>query len=153
LEESGPQENRAFQSELKHFRVGTSVANGKGGCGLNRWNSFLKGLAMMKTFTKILVVMTVGIGLAVMGIVSAGARSSIDDPFDAATAYKTKCVACHGPKAEKKFDAAKTDDEHLQIILKGKKMEKPPNMPAYEEKGITAEQAKSLLEYMKSIRQ
>ena len=49
--------------------------------------------------------------------------------------------------------AAKSDDEHVQIILKGKKGEKPPNMPAYETKGITAEQAKALLDHMKSLRQ
>lgn len=88
---------------------------------------------------------------------AAGARTSgavLDAAtFDAAKTYKGKCVACHGAKAEKKFDAAKSDDEHVQIILKGKKPEKPPNMPAYETKGITAEQAKSLLDYMKSLRQ
>jgi len=85
-------------------------------------------------------------------IPAAGARSSSAE-FDAAKTYKSKCVACHGAKAEKKFDAAKSDDEHVQVILKGKKIEKPPNMPAYETKGITAEQAKSLLDYMKSLRQ
>jgi mono/diheme cytochrome c family protein len=91
--------------------------------------------------------------LIALGLVPAGARTTADDQFNASETYKTKCVACHGPKAEKKFDSAKSDDEHLQIILKGKKMEKPPNMPAYEEKGITTEQAKALLEYMKSLHQ
>jgi len=36
--------------------------------------------------------------------------------------------------------------------LKGKKMEKPPNMPGYEAKGINEEQAKALLAHMKSLR-
>jgi hypothetical protein len=36
--------------------------------------------------------------------------------------------------------------------MKGKKPEKPPNMPAYGEKGVTAEQAKALLEYMKKLK-
>jgi mono/diheme cytochrome c family protein len=63
--------------------------------------------------------------------------------------YKTKCFACHGATAEKKFDATKTDDELIQIVLKGKKMEKPPNMPGFEEKGITADQAKALVAFMK----
>ena len=72
--------------------------------------------------------------------------------FDAATTYKGKCVACHGPKADKKFDATKSDDECVQAILKGKKAAKPPHMPEYESKGITAEQAKALLDYMKSLR-
>ena len=87
--------------------------------------------------------------LALLGIASVGKTQN----FDAAKTYKGKCVACHGPKAEKKFDAAKSDDEHVQIILKGKKAEKPPNMPGYEAKGVTADQAKALLAYMKSLRQ
>ena len=89
--------------------------------------------------------------LAFFGMVSVGKTKP--QTFDAAKTYKGKCVACHGPKAEKKFDAAKSDDEHLQIILKGKKAEKPPNMPAYETKGVTPDQAKALLDYMKSLRQ
>ena len=88
--------------------------------------------------------------LTLLGIISAGART---EDFDAAKTYKTKCLACHGPKADKKFDAAKSDEEHVQIILKGKKAEKPPNMPGYESKGITADQAKALLDHMKSLRQ
>ena len=95
----------------------------------------------------------IAITLTVLGIVSAGARNLKTHDFNAATTYKGKCVACHGPKAEKKFDASKSDDEHVQIILKGKKAEKPPNMPGYESKGITADQAKALLDYMKTLRQ
>ena len=73
-------------------------------------------------------------------------------PSDPAAYYKSKCVACHGQKAEKKFDASLTDEQHLDAILKGKKPEKPPNMPAYGEKGVTPDQAKALLEYMKQLR-
>ncbi len=73
-------------------------------------------------------------------------------PSDPAAYYKTKCVACHGQKAEKKFDAALTDEQYLDAILKGKKPEKPPNMPAFGEKGVTSEQAKALLDYMKQLR-
>lgn len=79
------------------------------------------------------------------------ARTATQD--DSAALYKSKCVACHGATAEKKFDATKADDELLQIVLKGKKLEKPPNMPGYEEKGVTADQAKALIAYMKSQRQ
>jgi mono/diheme cytochrome c family protein len=71
---------------------------------------------------------------------------------DVATTYKTKCAACHSPAAAKFFDPAKTDEEHVQTILKGKKGEKPPYMPAFEEKGITADQAKELAAYMKQLR-
>jgi mono/diheme cytochrome c family protein len=97
--------------------------------------------------------MAAAILLTLLGIVSAVASHSSPPAFDAAKTYKGKCLMCHGPKAEKKFDTAKSDDEHVQIILKGKKAEKPPHMPAYETKGVTAEQAKALLDYMKSIRQ
>lgn len=79
------------------------------------------------------------------------APSASQDQFDAAATYKAKCVACHGAKSEKKFDATKADAVHVEAILKGRKMEKPPNMPGYEEKGITEDQAKALLAYMKSI--
>jgi len=73
-------------------------------------------------------------------------------PSDPTAFYKAKCVVCHGPKAEKKFDASLTDEQYIDAILKGKKPEKPPNMPAYGEKGVTAEQAKGLLDHMKQLR-
>ena len=73
-------------------------------------------------------------------------------PSDPAAFYKAKCVVCHGQKVEKKFDPALTDEQYLDAILKGKKPEKPPNMPAYGEKGVSAEQAKALLDYMKQLR-
>jgi mono/diheme cytochrome c family protein len=82
-------------------------------------------------------------------IASVPARTTDDDT---AALYKTKCVACHGATAEKKFDATKTDDELIQSVLKGKKPEKPPNMPAFEERGITADQAKALVAFMKSLK-
>ncbi|MDX6305711.1 MAG: hypothetical protein QOG23_1571 [Blastocatellia bacterium] len=84
-------------------------------------------------------------------VVTVPARAGADD-FDAAGTYKAKCVACHGATAEKKFDATLADDDMLQAILKGKKPEKPPNMPAFEERGITPEQAKALVVYMKTFK-
>jgi len=71
---------------------------------------------------------------------------------DAAGTYKAKCAMCHTATASKFFDATKPDDEMVQAILKGKKAEKPPNMPAFEDKGITADQAKELVTYMKSLK-
>jgi mono/diheme cytochrome c family protein len=71
---------------------------------------------------------------------------------DTATVYKTKCAMCHSPKAEKLYDPAMAIEEQVTIILKGKKGEKPPNMPGFEAKGMTADQAKALAEYMKSLR-
>ena len=72
---------------------------------------------------------------------------------DAAETYKAKCAMCHSPKAEKLFDPAKTDEVLTEIIMKGKKGEKPPFMPGFEAKGMTAEQAKELVTYMKGLRQ
>ena len=83
-------------------------------------------------------------------MVSVRARTSADD-FDAAGTYKAKCFACHGAKAEKKWDSTHPEGQMVESIMKGKKAEKPPNMPAFEEKGITADQAKLLITYMKSI--
>jgi mono/diheme cytochrome c family protein len=79
------------------------------------------------------------------------AHSEVQAP-DAAAFYKTKCVACHGKKAEKKFDASLPEEQMVEIILKGKKVEKPPHMPGYGEKGVTSEQAKALVAYMKELK-
>jgi mono/diheme cytochrome c family protein len=103
---------------------------------------------------KLIAVTIVGSALFIgFALISAKARTGNDDPFDAAATYKTKCVACHGANAEKKFDATIADADLVQIVLQGRKMEKPPNMPSYEEKGISEDQAKALVAYMKSLKQ
>jgi len=106
---------------------------------------------MMKRINTILIAIAslLLFSLALFGIVRAQGEVQPSDP---AAYYKAKCVACHGPKAEKRFDSSLTDEQYIDAILKGKKPEKPPNMPAYGEKGVTAEQAKGLLEYMKQLR-
>ncbi len=88
--------------------------------------------------------------VATVLLISVPARTTSDD--DAAALYKTKCAMCHGATAEKKVDKTKADDELIQTVLKGKKPEKPPNMPAFEERGITADQAKALVGYVKSLK-
>jgi len=80
---------------------------------------------------------------------AAAITSALDEP---AAAYKTKCAMCHSPKAEKAYDPAMPLDQQIEAVLKGKKAEKPPNMPAFEPKGMTAEEAKALVEYMKALR-
>ena len=92
-----------------------------------------------------------GLALAATMLVTSVPARATDD-FDAAGTYKAKCFACHGAKAEKKFDAALSDADMVQAVLKGKKPEKPPNMPAFEERGITADQATALVAYMTSIK-
>jgi mono/diheme cytochrome c family protein len=71
---------------------------------------------------------------------------------DPAAYYKTKCVACHGKKAEKKFDSTLSDEQLIDIVLKGKKAAKPPHMPGYGDKGVSSEQAKALVDHMKHLK-
>jgi mono/diheme cytochrome c family protein len=90
------------------------------------------------------------LALAAFNFTPTYAVSNADD--DAATVYKAKCAACHSPKAEKFYNPEMKEEEQVDAILKGKKGEKPPNMPAFETKGITADQAKALAAYMKQLR-
>ncbi len=101
------------------------------------------------TRVKKIALVLAGVMMAAMLLVaSAPARATADD--DAAGMFKAKCAMCHGQTAEKKFDAAKADDDLMQIVLKGKQAEKPPNMPAFADRGITADQAKALVAFMKT---
>ena len=72
---------------------------------------------------------------------------------DAAAVYKAKCAMCHSPKAEKLYeDPAAPIEQQVEAVLKGKKGKKPPDMPAFEKKGMTADEAKELVEYMQELR-
>ena len=97
------------------------------------------------------------IGVVATSVFAAGLLVSVTaqgdvQSSDPATFYKTKCVACHGQKAEKKFDSTLPEEQLIDFVMKGKKPEKPPNMPAYADKGVTAEQAKALVEHMKQLK-
>lgn len=94
------------------------------------------------------------IGVLLFGVIFFSVAPAQGDaqPSDPTAYYKAKCVACHGKKAEKKFDAALTEEQQLDAILKGKKAAKPPHMPAYGDKGVTPENAKGLLEHMKQLK-
>ena len=78
-----------------------------------------------------------------------GAVAAADDP---AADFKAKCAACHTPTASKFYDPAKPEEEQVQAILKGKKGEKPPFMPGFEAKGMTEDQAKAMVTYMKTLK-
>lgn len=73
-------------------------------------------------------------------------------PEDPAVVYKAKCAMCHTAKAEKFYDPAMSLDLQIEAVMKGKKAEKAPHMPAFEPKGMTAEDAKALAEYMQGLR-
>ena len=93
----------------------------------------------------------IGIPLVAMVLlISVPARTAGDD--DTAALYNSKCKMCHGATAEKKMDKTKADDVLIQVVLDGKTAEKPPNMPAFKEKGITPDQAKALVGFMKSLK-
>ena len=106
----------------------------------------------MKTIRIMTLTVTVAALFTAVVMVSAASPTQGDEQFDAGATYKSKCVACHGQKAEKKFDASLPDQQLIDIVLKGKKPEKPPNMPAYGEKGVTPEQAKALVDHMKQLK-
>jgi mono/diheme cytochrome c family protein len=97
------------------------------------------------------LLIVIALGVTVIGRISVVARANAQAQFNAAKTYQSKCASCHGKKAEKKFDKTKADDAHVQVILKGKKAAKPPHMPGYETKGITADQALALVTHMKSL--
>jgi mono/diheme cytochrome c family protein len=103
----------------------------------------------LKIITVAAMLTAVSISAAVF---AATAKPGNDDPFDAAASFKAKCVACHGQKAEKKFDSTLSEQQLIDAVINGKKLEKPPNMPAYGEKGVTPEQAKALVEHMKQLK-
>jgi mono/diheme cytochrome c family protein len=105
----------------------------------------------MKTLKVMTLATVMAMLVAGFTLISAAARAN-QEQFDAAATFKAKCVACNGAAAEKKFDATLPEADLVQAVLKGKKPEKPPNMPAYEEKGINEEQAKALVAYMKSLK-
>jgi mono/diheme cytochrome c family protein len=90
--------------------------------------------------------------ILLMGVVFAVPLQGDPSASDPAAYYKAKCVACHGQKAEKKFDTTMAEDQMLDAVLKGKKAEKPPNMPGFEAKGVNADQAKALIAYMKQLK-
>jgi mono/diheme cytochrome c family protein len=66
--------------------------------------------------------------------------------------YKTNCAMCHGAKAEKAFDPTKADNDYIQVIVNGKKTDKPPVMPAFQAKLANPDQAKALALYMRKLR-
>ena len=88
---------------------------------------------------------------AVLLSTTAVKTKAASDDFDAAAVYKAKCAMCHGTKAEKKFDSSLPEEELIQAVLKGK--DGTPKMPGFESKGVSAEQAKALVAYMKSLKQ
>jgi len=107
---------------------------------------------MTITRIKLIATAVLSVGLfAVLGFKTEPVVTSAAAP-DAAATYKAQCAMCHTQTAAKSYDPAKPDEEHIQTILKGRKGEKPPYMPGYEAKGMTADEAKALAEHMRTLR-
>ena len=66
--------------------------------------------------------------------------------------YQRTCRECHGDSANQRFYQRLSESEMVQTILKGRMMDKPPDMPAFEEKGVTPEQARELALFMQELR-
>src|SRR5512142_787149 len=96
--------------------------------------------------TKLFAIILFAIPLLLLSVfnVTPTTLSPVNGDEAAATTYKAKCAACHTATASKFFDATKADADLVQTTLKGRKGEKPPYMPAFEAKGMTADEAASL---------
>ena len=105
----------------------------------------------MKNLRKVANVMAASVVFAAALFITVRAHTDVQ-PSETADFYKAKCVACHGKTAEKKFDPSLPDEQLIDAILKGKKAEKPPNMPGYGDKGVSSEQAKALIAHMKQLK-
>jgi mono/diheme cytochrome c family protein len=85
--------------------------------------------------------------------VTGATPATIEDP---ATVFKAKCAMCHTPTASKYYDPTIAEADQINAILKGtvNKDQTAPikKMPGFEDKGITADDAKALAAYMKSLK-
>lgn len=100
--------------------------------------------------TAIALVVIPALSVILFGSAQPRATAAADD-FDAAVMFKAKCAMCHGADASKKFDATKAEDVLVDTVLKGRDAA-PIKMPAYGEKGVTQDQAKALVAFMKSLK-
>jgi mono/diheme cytochrome c family protein len=116
-----------------------------------------RGIKKIMTINRIKVLATLSLLLPVLTLTvfyrtTPAVAAVAPEMGDPAATYKAKCAMCHTPKAEKFYDPAMAQDLQIEAVMKGKKAEKPPNMPAFEPKGMTADEAKELVEYMQGLR-
>ena len=103
--------------------------------------------------TKIFAIILFAIPLMLLSVFSVTPNTvSARRADDAAATYKAKCAACHTATASKFFDATKADADLVQTTMQGRKGEKPPFMPAFEAKGMTSDEALTLIKYMKGLK-
>jgi mono/diheme cytochrome c family protein len=74
---------------------------------------------------------------------------------DGAATYKTKCAMCHGPEGQGKTGPALkgtslTADQIVDVLTKGAEAKKPPHKKPVS--GLSADDAKAVAEYVKSLK-
>ncbi len=74
---------------------------------------------------------------------------------DGAATYKTKCAGCHGADGQGKVGPALkgtslTADQITDLLTKGNDAKKAPHKKAVS--GVTADDAKSVADYIKSLK-
>src|SRR6476469_9736144 len=100
------------------------------------------------TFKLIAIAAVIGFAVALAAYKPANVGAAAAG--DPATSFKElKCSMCHTANAAKFFDPKKTDEELSATILNGKKGEKPPNMPAFDETKLPAADRAAMVTYMK----
>jgi mono/diheme cytochrome c family protein len=114
----------------------------------------VKGIAFMKMTKLVILIMMIALALFLILPDLSWAGD------DGATIYKTKCAACHGADLAGKpatkipslvsDDSKKASDADLtDMIANGGKDKKP--MHAFETKGVTADQIKMVLSYIREV--
>ena len=74
---------------------------------------------------------------------------------DGAATYKAKCAACHGPEGQGKIGPALkgsslTAEQVTDLLTKGDEAKKAPHKKALP--GVTADDAKAVADYVKSLK-
>lgn len=122
-----------------------------------RPNGIMEHVIMRKTVIKLATIALFAMAaIFVMAFKSnpvSGAASVTEDP---AGTFKAKCAMCHTATASKYYDPTIPEEDQIKAILTGatNKDQTAPikKMPGFGEKGITADDAKALAAYMKSLK-
>jgi mono/diheme cytochrome c family protein len=96
-----------------------------------------------------------GSGLLILSLAFSTALMAQDQAGDAASVYKSKCAACHGPTGEGKVGPALkgtqlSEDEIVGLLSKGAAGKKAPHTKPIS--GLTDEQIKAVAHYIKSMK-
>ena len=111
-----------------------------------------RALVIMKTLKIMTVAAMLAAFFAAVAMVSATSRTAATISSMPPRPTRQSALRATGKRRRRSLIRALPDEQLIDAVMKGKKPEKPPNMPAYGEKGVTAEQAKALVEHMKQLK-